>query len=56
MPKRKNQQPVAKMQLAVSEISFSNTNRVYKKKVNPLVVSKAYAEVTGKGRHYSESI
>jgi hypothetical protein len=56
MQKRKDQQPVARMQLAASDISFSNTDRVYKKKVNPSVVNQAYAELTGKGRHYSESI
>jgi hypothetical protein len=56
MKKRKDQQPVARMQLAASDASFYNTDRVYKKKVNPSVVSQAYAELTGKGRHYSESI
>lgn len=56
MQKRKDQQPVARMQLAASDTSFSAADRVYKKKVNPIVVSQAYAELTGKGRHYSESI
>lgn len=56
MQKRKDHLPVARMQLAASEVSFSNTDRIYKKKVNPAVISKAYAELTGKGRHYSESI
>jgi hypothetical protein len=56
MKKRKDHQPLARMQLAASDISFSNTDQVYKKKVNPSVVSQAYAELTGKGRHYSESI
>ena len=56
MQKRKDHQPVARMQLAASDIRYSNTDRMYKKKVNPSVVSKAYAELTGKGRHYSESV
>lgn len=53
---RKNHQPVARMQLAASDIRYTSTDRTYKKKVNPSVVSKAYAELTGKGRHYSESV
>ncbi|WP_079508137.1 hypothetical protein [Mesobacillus jeotgali] len=56
MQDRKEQQAVARMQLAASETSFPRIDRVYKKKVNPLVVNQAYAEITGKGRHYSESI
>jgi hypothetical protein len=56
MQKRGDHQPVARMQLAASDISYSSSDRIYKKKVNPSVVSKAYAELTGKGRHYSESV
>lgn len=56
MQKRKDHQPVARMQLAASDIRYSNTDGMYKKKVNPSVVSKAYAELTGKGRRYSESV
>ncbi|MEW8971513.1 hypothetical protein [Mesobacillus jeotgali] len=56
MQKRKDHQPVTRMQLAASDISYSAIDRIYKKKVNPSVVSKAYAELTGKGRHYSESV
>jgi hypothetical protein len=55
-PLQKEQQPVSRMQLAASDSSFPRMDRVYKKKVNPLVVNQAYAEITGKGRHYSESI
>ncbi|MBT2678253.1 hypothetical protein J7E38_04520 [Bacillus sp. ISL-35] len=56
MQKQKEHQPLSRMQLAASESSFPGMDRVYKKKVNPSVVSQAYAEITGKGRHYSESI
>ncbi|RSD29439.1 hypothetical protein [Mesobacillus subterraneus] len=54
--KRKEQQPVARMQLAASDIGYKASDRVYKKRVNPVVVSRTYAEITGKGKHYSESI
>lgn len=31
-------------------------DKIYKKNVNPVLVSKTYAEITGKGKYYSESI
>jgi hypothetical protein len=54
--KRQDQQPVARMQMAATDFNYPKIDRVYKKRVNPLVVSQTYAELTGKGKHYSESI
>lgn len=50
------QQPVARMQKAAAEFNFGRTDRIYKKRVNPALVSQTYAELTGKGKYYSESI
>ncbi|MCM3663083.1 hypothetical protein M3204_01610 [Mesobacillus subterraneus] len=54
--KRQDQQPVARMQMAGTDFNYPKIDRVYKKRVNPLVVNQTYAELTGKGKHYSESI
>lgn len=40
---------------AMPDRSF-RMNQIYKKSVNPVLVSKTYAEITGKGKYYSESI
>lgn len=56
MRQRQDQQPVARMQKAVADFSPPRSERIYKKRVNPVLVSETYAELTGKGKHYSESI
>ena len=48
-------QAIAKTQSAPAE-SYFNMNPILKNRVNPVLVSKTYAEVTGKGKYYSESI
>lgn len=56
MQRELEQQPVARMQKAVPDFNYTRTDRVYKKRVNPVLVSQTYAELTGKGKYYSESI
>lgn len=46
----------ARMQKAAQEFSLPRADRIYKRKVHPIVVSKTFAELTGKGKHYSETI
>lgn len=53
---REQEQTAARMQKAAQDFGLVRDHRVYKRKVNPLVVSKAYAEITGKGKYYSETI
>lgn len=47
-------QALSRMQKAATDHPM--TDRIYKKRVNPVLVSQTYADVTGKGKHYSESI
>ena len=56
MKKEMEQQPVARMQKAAPEFNYARTGPIYKKRVNPVLVSQTYAELTGKGKYYSESI
>jgi hypothetical protein len=46
---------IAKTQSSPAD-NYISMNRIYKNSVNPVLVSKTYAEITGKGKHYSESI
>lgn len=56
MKREVEHQPVTRMQKAASDFTFGGSDRVYKKRVNPVLVSETYAELTGKGKYYSESI
>jgi hypothetical protein len=47
-------QALSRMQKAAAD--HARMDRIYKKRVNPVLVSQTYAELTGKGKHYSESI
>ena len=56
LQKRDERQQVARMQMAATDFRNPQIDRIYKKRVNPALVSKTYADITGKGKHYSESI
>lgn len=53
---QKEQQPVLDIKPGAFDIRTNGKEPISKKKVHPFVVNKAYAEITGKGRYYSETI